>query len=437
MAARDWGVRYVTAEEAARRLGITVGTLYRRLDWPPGDWHKAGGRWHINLDALLRRMSEDEAWREAHRATHVAVQPELRAPVDVRTEPDWSSLPQWLPARTADRLLGGSKGVVADNARRGRIERREAPRKPSARRARGFRTRWLYRTEDVRRVWHRQERSALRRARLGRSFSHWGPRDRADFTSGAWKDVVNSRQAAEILGISIQQVARLCARGRLPAVQRKPGRQGSRLYIPIRAIERLAERPEYACAREMYYTRADVEPQEPEPIFDEETGKVLTQAALMRLDGERREAAKMRRRGIMAHYGLEGARTRDLIEEGDDEEEGRRTEAGHGYVDWVVTGAWPPAAVECRPLRRDFGDHELNHGDFYSTAQVARLLGVCRSAVVYYRRIGRLQGYRLKKHANEAGWGNWWWFYRKEDVDLLQCIVLDRRRARRQAKTNP
>ena len=58
---------------------------------------------------------------------------------------------------------------------------------------------------------------------------------------------------------------------------------------------------------------------------------------------------------------------------------------------------------------------ELNHGEYFSTKQAARELGISRTGVDRLRKQGTLLGFRRRSRPG-AGSGNPWWFFLKDDV---------------------
>ncbi len=71
---------------------------------------------------------------------------------------------------------------------------------------------------------------------------------------------------------------------------------------------------------------------------------------------------------------------------------------------------------EERKPKRPNRDRE--YGEYFTTRQVARVLGICPASIRELRRRGRLIGYR-SHNANPNSIGAWW-FYRKEDVYALK-----------------
>ena len=75
---------------------------------------------------------------------------------------------------------------------------------------------------------------------------------------------------------------------------------------------------------------------------------------------------------------------------------------------------------------------EINHGEYFSTGQAARELGISRSCVAQLRTRGTLMGYRLRKRSNRKDlFGRPWWFFRKEDVWALKMDGEYRERSQR------
>ena len=76
---------------------------------------------------------------------------------------------------------------------------------------------------------------------------------------------------------------------------------------------------------------------------------------------------------------------------------------------------------------------ERNHGEFFSTRQVARELGVSPQAVHNMRRRGDLLAFRRRRPRSPESTGlRCWWFFRKEDVWALK---LDQEYAERSRRT--
>jgi len=61
-----------------------------------------------------------------------------------------------------------------------------------------------------------------------------------------------------------------------------------------------------------------------------------------------------------------------------------------------------------------------DHGEFYSQAQAAKVLGVTVQAVHHLRVRGRLKGHRSERDRKGRSGRFKWWFYRKDDVHALQ-----------------
>ncbi len=78
------------------------------------------------------------------------------------------------------------------------------------------------------------------------------------------------------------------------------------------------------------------------------------------------------------------------------------------------------------------GRIDLNHGEYFSTAQTARELGIHRNCVADLRKRGVLMGYhrRWRHNARNSG-GSPWWFYLKEDVWALKLDPEYTARSRR------
>src|SRR5262249_25423029 len=74
-------------------------------------------------------------------------------------------------------------------------------------------------------------------------------------------------------------------------------------------------------------------------------------------------------------------------------------------------------------LDRDFGE-------YFTTAQTAQLLKVNKNAVHCLPRPGPLTGWQ-KPPSKEHGFGNRWWFYKKEDVYNLLADGEHRKRHKR------
>ena len=83
---------------------------------------------------------------------------------------------------------------------------------------------------------------------------------------------------------------------------------------------------------------------------------------------------------------------------------------------------------------------ERDHGEYFSTPQVARELGISYSGVVSLRKRGVLLGYHLRKrYGPNKHHGNPWWFYLKEDVWALKLDpkYAERSKRAREARRIP
>src|SRR5207247_1396751 len=60
---------------------------------------------------------------------------------------------------------------------------------------------------------------------------------------------------------------------------------------------------------------------------------------------------------------------------------------------------------------------EKDYGEFFSSRQAGRILGICRGSLKSLRVRGRLKGYQRSRR---NGAGQKWWFYLKQDVYSLQ-----------------
>lgn len=404
---------YVSAGEAARQLRRPISAIYERVGMLTGDWKRVDRKWRINVEALRRVFEAEERWREYARATHVEVKPEPRGLSDERMAPEWERIDRWLAGKHAASILGLTEQRLGELGAAGTIERRERLRRvktgrKSGRGPRSVWVRWWYRTEDVRRYWELQERRSRDRSLRGESMRAWGSRDRKEALWPSFRETVDTATAAEWLGVCRQHVARLCRQGKLPVLQDRAGRCGSRLRIPAYAVLAMAERADRKYWREVHGETAEANGQE-------QTGDGYGRWA-KREDAERREAAKQRRWEIGRKYGRESERAYLARVEGYEREEGKREEMGFGEYIWT-SPRWPFERVECWPEDREYGEREIEHGDFYSTSQVARILRVKPRRVLELRQQGRLRGYRLRAERKDAGANPRWWFFRKEEVE--------------------
>ncbi len=416
---------WVSAEEAARQLGVSINVVYDRINVKPGAWRKVDGRWRVDAEALRRLLELEQGWYDRVHASHVEVPARPTAPSDARPEPNWGAMGAWLTAVQAGEVLGLKVHQVGVLGKRGTIERRERPVKVARGQhwRKGPLMRWIrfwYRTEDVRRYWRLQEKKSRDRALRGESNHHWGARDRRDIVDPAWDETVDTATAAEWLGVSRSRVAVLCRQGKLPARQACPGRSGSPLRIPAYAVLALEERPDRLYWRAIRETTLNEE--EPDPG--------LYGVDARRADRERRERLIEERREIAYRFDHESDRVYTLRTEDWEPEEGARREAGFGHYEWTSTRE-PFDVVYCSPARREFGEREVAHGDFYSTAQAARYLGVCRQRVLDLRQRGRLRGYHLRKEKERPGLRPRYWFFLKEEVEEELERLKRRRRGRR------
>jgi len=74
---------------------------------------------------------------------------------------------------------------------------------------------------------------------------------------------------------------------------------------------------------------------------------------------------------------------------------------------------------------------ERNHGEFFSTRQVAHELGISVSAVHFLRKRGALLAFRRRRLSPTSRASRSWWFYRKEDVWALKLNPQYAERSRR------
>lgn len=72
--------------------------------------------------------------------------------------------------------------------------------------------------------------------------------------------------------------------------------------------------------------------------------------------------------------------------------------------------------IEEFPERGESKVCKRNHGEYYSTRQVANLLGVAKPTVLCLMRRGRLTGHRVNKKPTAY---RPWWFFKRSDVDAL------------------
>ncbi len=82
-------------------------------------------------------------------------------------------------------------------------------------------------------------------------------------------ELITTKQAADILGITTGAVRNLVRRGLTPAWQRQPGRTGSVLKLSLHYVERLLQRPEYQLKRERFDKGRHSEPREFTPGWEE------------------------------------------------------------------------------------------------------------------------------------------------------------------------
>jgi hypothetical protein len=134
---------------------------------------------------------------------------------------------------------------------------------------------------------------------------------------GVW---MTAREAAETLEVTPDRVGELVETGMLPAYQRRPGKRGSRLWLPSYYVMALAERPEHLERRERYAAGAEgaasrlvpeweekdlsaYDPYQPSPLTEHDYGEFYTarQAALL-LGITVGSVRRLRKRGRLTGY---------------------------------------------------------------------------------------------------------------------------------------
>ena len=165
------------------------------------------------------------------------------------------------------------------------------------------------------------------------------------------------KEAAAILGVRLPRITELVLQGRLFGWQREPGKRGSKVWLSENQVYRYASDPE-----------------------------------------------RIRRRNL--RLGIDGKR----------KTKNGNCEAGFEGVYTVREHFRDETGLVAAPGNRNI---ELNHGEYFSTRQVARELGISRSGVDRLRKQGTLLGFRRRSRPG-AGFGNPWWFFLKSDVFALK-----------------
>jgi hypothetical protein len=362
------------ADMRQRRRQLLREIREHPLARPAGEWYTVAeaaqilGVTHEYVGQLARqgriyRLREDgKSWISALDVNNLAA---------IRGRPQRPSLdpqpstpdpqPIWItPARAAD-ILHLTVSAVHKLAREGRLQRSREARAES---------RFLLSGVESLAAWRRARRN--RWPDRFNSLTWWGDRSRIQKLDPG-ETLITTQQAAEILGITKEAVTNLVRRGLLPAYQKRPGQQGSPLLLREIQVMNLAAQPGYQRRRASADKRfASQSPNDP-----------ITQSP------------------------------NDPITQRPD--------------DPNMTSGWPDHDLPPVPQRGPTVTSGRDYGEYYTTRQAAIVLGVSPSRIRAMCRTGRLKGIqrrpRWKKHPyrREPCTGNRWWFFRKEDVHVLQA----------------
>jgi len=286
---------------------------------------------------------------------------------------------RWITAKEAAAILQVRYGEIHCLARRGRLERRMCPFPDREHVRRGLsphRVRAWFRLEEVLREQDRRESAAYGRCATPRELeagSTLRPVIRRTIEAPAGDRLISVREAAAILNVTRGRVGDLVHAGRLFGWQSQPGKRGCRLWLSERQVWRYANDPVRARRHSAQPGKAPVV-EGSRRSDEEEEGWPGVWVRGVEAGGEPRRST---REEWMERYGLQ-----DLPRD----EPGR-----HEEKDW---------------------------GEYLTSRQAARLLGITAPSLRTLRLRGRLPGHQ-KPRRKPDGAGRKWWFYRKEDVDRL------------------
>jgi phage terminase Nu1 subunit (DNA packaging protein) len=251
--------------------------------------------------------------------------------------------------------------------------------------------------------------------------------------------LISNREAAEILGLSLDTVRYLARKGKLARAADGQPRKPFRLYEVLRLSRerdrKEARRPfagsvagKRSRERREFLRRWAELPMEP----GDELVTRNRAAELLRVSPRRVSTLVMEGK-LWGYQGVPGRngsqmhfRVSHLISHaGREERAGRRAANEKGIRERrEPVNAWEARGIGPMNPREPSARTEHNYGEFYTSRQAAMRLGIRVGTLKELRKRGRLQGYtRRKKNAElepmSETRGRTWWFYRKDDVEEL------------------
>lgn len=262
--------------------------------------------------------------------------------------------------------------------------------------------------------------------------------------------LISVREAAAILGAAGSTVLAYVSDGRLFGWQERPGKHGCPVYLSEKQVRRYAADPERVRRRAAYErgagrvdslmaskppaarsSAANGDHARPRELWSGHRSKTVgCLGGMTAVETHGRAAAEMPE--VKNGYWRDGSVWRVVDEEFeerfggqmrrgagrpvDTEAEGRQI-AKESHSLWMEEiGLAQGVAVAKKPYV------ERDYGEYYTTAQVMRELGVAKGSVWQLMRSGRLTGYRRPRTTQDAN-GRKWWFFRKEEVLALKAGV--------------
>ena len=379
-----FGIGVYTVREAAGELALTVNYVQRIAHSHLNAIKRDGRVWIPKNEVELYRWKQERWAALGGQWTAYGRQPKLefygnqrrlrpegfRRPATDDGRPDSGianckltidncQLPEeWVRVDKVAEILNLSEVQAHRYGASGRI-RRKVVREGS-----GFKKAY-YLLEDVLRV--EEEREAGRKTIPVSQWKHdlRHPYIRTKIEAAPGDRLVSRREAAFMLGCSEPRVSILVAEGFLFGWQTSPGKPGCRLWLSENQILRFGSTEDRVMRKERW-----------------ERGRAGVQA--------------FRRSGVR-----ERTNTRTSSRT-------KTTEEVPEWKEWRFENG-----IEMEP-----GTDQKDHGEYYSTAQAARVLKVSSTAVGKLRKRGRLNGFR---HPWKVGRYEHrrWWFYKKEEVHAL------------------
>jgi hypothetical protein len=254
---------------------------------------------------------------------------------------------------------------------------------------------------------------------------------------------ISTREAAAYLGVSITQMRHLAEQGVIAYQQKRAG--SPRWFLAREVVGLSAQRSERRRVRDDPRDRVDWwgdrsrrESLEP---FD---GWLTSREAADMLGCHPRHISWLVKRGRLRCYqqkpGVSGSRLyvkHSAVMRMLSSREWRRYRAIHRKrvkFPKRFEEAWEERGLAEYDPRTPNVWTDRDFGEFFTTRQVALMLGVSPKTVLQMRYSGRLQGYQLRRERRWVarvpvahGEAGKWWYFRKKDVFSLMCDPIYRR----------